>query len=158
MRAALSCVLARYAARRMRTAVGLSLIAVLALAGCASGTSNKDSSSNFSGEERLVADVVEDLQSAAEDSDERKICSDLIVAELRDEIAKNGNAATCVAAMEGALKDTDQSDLTVRSVSVNGDEATAVVRAKLSDGAHRDETVGLRKVAGAWKISKLPSS
>jgi hypothetical protein len=141
----------------MRTVAGLSLIAALALAGCAGQSSNDDSSSDFSGEEKAVAKVVEDLQSAAEDSDERKICGDLIVAELRDAIAKSGNAATCVAAMEGALKDTDESDLTVRRVAIDGDEATAVVRAKLSDDADRDETVGLRKVAGAWKISKLPS-
>jgi hypothetical protein len=147
----------RYAARRMRTVAGLSLIAALALAGCAGQSSNEDSSSDFSGEQRAVASVVEDLQSAAEDSDERKICSDLIVAELRDAIAESGNAATCVAAMEGALKDTDQSDLTVRRVTVNGNEATAVVRAKLSDDADRDESIELRKVAGAWKISQLPS-
>jgi hypothetical protein len=142
----------------MRTAAGLCLIAVLALAGCAGQTSNKDTSSNFTGEQKAVAKVVEDLQSAAEDSDERKICADLVVAELRDAIAKNGNAATCTGAMEPALKDTDQADLTVRSVTVNGDQATAVVRAKLSDSAHRDETVELRKIANAWKISKLPSS
>ena len=140
----------------MRTAAGLLLIAAFALAGCAGQTSNDDSSSDFSGEERAVAKAVEDLQSAAEDSDERKICADLIVAELRDAIAENGNAATCTAAMEGALKDTDQADLTVRRVSVNGNEASAVVRAKLTDSANRDGTVELRKVAGAWKISKLP--
>jgi hypothetical protein len=141
----------------MRTVAGLSLIAALALAGCAGQTSNKDTSGEFSGEQRAVAKVVEDLQSAAEDSDERKICGDLIVAELRDAIEKNGDAATCAAALEDVLKDTDQADLTVRRVSVDGDEATAVVRAKLGDDANRDETVELRRVAGAWKISKLPS-
>ena len=101
-----------------------------ALAGCAGGGSkNKDSASDFTGEEKAVATTVEDLQSAAT-SDERKICSDLIVAELRDAIAENGNAATCVAAMEGVLKDTDQSDLTVRRVSIDGTKASAVVRAQ----------------------------
>jgi hypothetical protein len=142
----------------MRSATAIALLAALALAGCASGGSkNKDSASDFSGEEKAVATTIEDLQSAAEDSDERKICSDLIVAELRDVIAKNGNAATCQGAMEGVLKDTDQSDLTVRRVSVDGTAASAVVRANLGDGKSRDETVELRKVANRWKISKLPS-
>ena len=149
---------ARYAARRMRSVTAIALLVALALAGCAGGGSNnKDSASDFTGEEKAVATTVEDLQSAAEDSDERKICSDLIVAELRDAIAENGNAATCVAAMEGVLKDTDQSDLTVRRVSIDGTKASAVVRAKLGDDKSRDETVELRKVANRWKISQLPS-
>ena len=127
----------------MRSRRSIALLACRARAGRlrGRGTKNKDSASDFTGEEKAVATTVEDLQSAAEDSDERKICSDLIVAELRDAIAENGNAATCVAAMEGVLKDTDQSDLTVRRVSIDGTKASAVVRAKLGDDKSRDETV-----------------
>lgn len=139
-------------------AISTVLVAALALAGCAGGgASNVDSAKDFSGDQKLIASVVEDLQSAAQDSDERKICSDLIVGALRDQIAAKNNAATCTAAMEKALKDTDRADLTVRRIAIDGNEATAVVRTKLSDSASRDQTVGLTKVGAAWRISKLPS-
>ena len=133
------------------------LVVTLVLAGCAGGTSNDDSSSDFKGEQQAVASVIEDLQSAAEDSDERGICGDILTGELRDAITAKGGAATCRGALEKALKDTDQSDLTVKTVTIDGDQATAVVRAKLSDDRYRpDLTVGLRKRGAAWRISKLP--
>ncbi len=139
-------------------AISTVLVAALVLAGCGGGgTSNVNSASDFTGEQKLVANIVEDLQSAAEDSDEREVCSDLIVAELRDAIAEKSGAATCTAALEKALKDTDQSDLTVRRIAIDGKEATVVVRAKLKDDVSRDETIVMRKVGGAWKIAKLPS-
>lgn len=140
-------------------AISTVLVAALALAGCAGGggTSNVNSASDFTGEQKLVANIVEDLQSAAEDSDERKICGSLLVAELRDAIAAKNKAATCTAALEKGLKDTDQADLTVKRVVIDGDTATVVVQAKLGDDARREQVVGLAKVAGAWKISKLPS-
>lgn len=136
--------------------ISAALVAALALAGCAGGASNVDSVSKFKGEQASVARVIEDLQSAAEDSDERQLCGDLITGELRDAIAAGGKAATCTGALEKALKDTDQSDLTVKSVTVEAAKATAVVSAKLSDDSSRDATVELRKLGSAWRISKLP--
>ena len=136
-------------------ALTTALVVALALVGCGGGTSNEDSAKDFSGEKQQVASIVEDLQSAAEDSDERAIC-DLLTGELRDAETKGAGAATCRAALEKALKDTDQSDLTVKSVTIDGDEASAVVRAKLSDGDHREETIALRKVGAAWRIATLP--
>jgi hypothetical protein len=138
-------------------ALTTALVVALALAGCAGGTSNEDSSNDFSGEKQQVASIVEDLQSAAEDSDEREIC-DLMTGELRDKVTSGSGAATCRAGLEKALKDTDQSDLTVKSVTIDGDEATAVVRAKLSDDRSREETIQLRKLGAAWRIAQLPSS
>ncbi len=134
----------------------LALVLALALAGCAGGARNVDSASDFKGEQQTVAQVIEDLQSAAEDSDERKICTDLITGGLRDAITSGGKAATCRGALEKALKDTDQSDLTVKRVTIDGDKATAVVRAKLSKDESRDETIELSKLGAAWRISTLP--
>ena len=136
-------------------AITTALVALLALAGCAGGTSNKDSSNDFSGEKQQVASVVEDLQSAAEDSDERAIC-DLLTGALRDAVTKGSEAATCRAGLEKALKDTDQSDLTVKSVTIDGTDASAVVRAKLSDSKSRDTTVKLHKLGAAWRLATLP--
>lgn len=136
-------------------AVTTALVVLLALAGCAGGTSNKDSSEDFSGEKQQVASVIEDLQSAAEDSDERAIC-DLLTGALRDAVTKGSGAATCRAGLEKALKDTDQADLSVRSVTIDGNEASAVVRAKLSDNDSRDATVKLGKLGAKWRLETLP--
>ena len=137
-------------------ALSTALVVALALAGCGGGgTSNDDSSEDFTGEKQAVASIVEDLQSAAEDSDEQEIC-DLLTGELRDAVTKGSGAASCRAGLEKALKDTDQSDLTVKSIAIDGDEATAVVRAKLSDDGSRDETIELRKLGAAWRIATLP--
>lgn len=136
-------------------ALTTALVVALALAGCAGGTSNKDSSNDFSGEKQQVASVIEDLQSAAEDSDEGAIC-DLLTAELLDAVTKGSGAATCRGGLDKALKDTDQSDLTVKSVKIDGDEASAVVRAKLSDDKSRDATIKLSKLGAKWRIATLP--
>ena len=136
-------------------ALTTALVALLALAGCAGGTSNKDSSNDFTGEKQQVASVIEDLQSAAEDSDERAIC-DLLTGELREAVTQASGAATCRAGLEKALKDTDQADLTVKSITIDGDEANAVVRAKLGDDNSRDATVKLGKLGAKWRIASLP--
>jgi hypothetical protein len=131
----------------------LALLAVIALAGagCAGRTSSKDSSGRFQGEQRLVANTVEDLQSATAKGDQDKICSDLLARALADRLARGG---TCQATVDAVLKDTDSSDLTVQSVTIAGASATA--RVKAERGSH-DEivTLGLVKQGTSWRISDL---
>ena len=56
--------------------------------------------------------------------------------------------------MHDALENTDTTDLSVRSVAVNGTTATARVKAERGD-ADRVTTVGLVKEGGRWRISRL---
>ena len=133
---------------------------VLAVGGCGAASSDSDSASKFVGAEKQVATVVEDFQKAAEKQDEGKICRDLITGELRDQIAK-ANARTakdCPQAVKDGLKETDQSDLTVTAVKLDGaDRATATVKQKTADKKSRSTTILLVKSAGRWRISKLAS-
>ena len=105
----------------------LTLLATLVLAGCTTQASNNDSSGKFKGDQRLIANTVEDFESAASKGDQDKICRDLLAKALVDQYARRGG--TCEKAVDGALKDTDSFGLTVESVAINGQQATARVKA-----------------------------
>src|SRR3954452_15206993 len=105
-------------------ALAAALAAALVAAGC--GTTTKDTAADFQGTQKPVAQAVEDLQKAAEKSDEAKICSDLLATDLVTKIKASGQP--CVNAIHDALADADALELEVTKVSVNGTNATAVVK------------------------------
>jgi hypothetical protein len=129
------------------------LALLLAAAGLATGcgASGGNSSSDFSGVKKDVANAVEDLESAARKSDEAQICRDLLAPSLIDTL-RSANHSSCDTAINDAIKDADTFDMTVKSVTVTGDTATAVV-----DSKHRstNDTFKLEKVGGRWKISSI---
>ena len=133
--------------RRSLAAVPL-LLAVLA-AGCTGGAS---SSSDFQGEEKQVAEVVEDLQSAGETGDARAICEDVLATSLSDEIKAAGS--TCEQEMDKAITDADDFELDVEDVTIQGDTATVKVRA--SDGGEdRVRTFEFQREGSSWRATDL---
>lgn len=145
--------------RLLLTPVPAAVIAV-ALAGCGQGARNESTSGKFSGEQKRIATAVDDLQSATEDRDGAKICSNLLTAELQRTIAATAGAKGCGHAVKEAIKDTDQADLTVRTVTIDPEDpgkATAVVKEKTGDDKSRDETLRFEKQGGRWRISSLGS-
>jgi hypothetical protein len=131
------------------------LLAVSALAVTACGQTTKSSAGNFRGEQRAVAQAVDDLQSAGSKGDAGKICSQLLTPGLVAKIRQASNGA-CDTALKDSLSDVDRNafGLEVKKVTINGTDATAVVRAT-GGSDHRTETLGLQKVGGAWKIATL---
>ena len=132
----------------------IGLLAVLALvAGCAPQSSTtSDSAGDFRGAQRQAAQTIEDLESAASDGNQAKICRDLLSRALAGRLASGGRA--CPATVDAALKDTDSFGLTVESVRVNGDRATA--RVKLETGTNdRRATISLVREGGRWRIAGL---
>jgi hypothetical protein len=129
------------------------LALLLAVAGIASGcgaAGGTTSAKNFSGVQKDVATTVDDLQSAARKSDQSTICKNLLASSLISTIQSGGQ--TCTTAVSHALDDADTFDMTVKSVTVNGNTATAVVKSK--DKTTQD-TFQLAKEGGRWKISSL---
>jgi hypothetical protein len=125
------------------------LLAAAGLAtGCGSGGS--DSASDFTGVKKDVADTVEDLESAARKSDEGKICRSLLSSSLIETFRSTGQS--CTSAIADAVDDADTFDMTVKSVTVTGTTATAVVDSK--EKATND-TFKLVKEGGRWKIGSL---
>ncbi len=135
----------------LRSLPPFAIVAAVLLAGCAGqSASNDDSTSKFSGDQRLVANTVEDFESAASKGDQDKICRDLLAKALVDQFAQRGG--TCEKAVDATLKDTDSFDLTVERVSISGQEATARVKA---DRGKKDigQSLTLVKQGAGWRIS-----
>ena len=136
----------------LRTLLPTAALAALAIAGCTTQTTSDDSSGKFTGDQRLVANTIEDFESAASKGDQDQICRELLAKPLIATYAKRGG--TCEHAVDGALKDTDSFGLTVESVSIAGGEATARVKA---DRGKNDviRTITLAKEGPGWRISEF---
>jgi copper chaperone CopZ len=135
----------------LRTLPLIALLAAVLVSGCTSqGGSNNDDTSKFKGDQRLVANTVEDFESAASKGDQDKICRDLLAKALVQQYAQRGG--TCEKAVDGALKDTDSFDMTVEKVSISGDQATANVKV---DRGKKDinQSLTLVKQGAGWRIS-----
>ena len=130
------------------------VVVAVALAGCTAQSTNKDSSGKFRGDQRLVANTVEDFESAACKGDQGQICRDLLAKALVGQFAQHGG--TCEKAVDRALKDTDSFGLTVEKVSITGQQATARVTA---DRGKHDvlRTLTLIKEGPGWRISAFGS-
>jgi hypothetical protein len=135
-----------------RSLLAVLVAAALVVAGCGGQQSSQDTSDRFRGQQRLVANTVEDLQSAAEDSDEGKICRDLLARALADRLARG--AGGCQATVAAALEDSDTNELDVRSVQITGERATARVRMETGD-RDRVTQVALVRERNGWRIAEL---
>ena len=136
----------------LRFALPLAAIAALSVTGCTTTTTSDDSSGKFTGEQRLVANTVEDFESAASKGDQAQICRELLAKPLIATYAERGG--TCEDAVDGALKDTDSFGLTVESVRITDGQATARVKA---DRGKNDviRTINLVKEGTGWRISEF---
>jgi hypothetical protein len=134
----------------LRTVLPLAAIVAVAVGGCATQTTSNDSSGKFRGEQRLVANTVEDFESAAAKGDQDQICRELLAKALAAQYARHGG--TCEKAVDTALRDTDSFGLTVESVRIAAAEATARVKA---DRGKKDvlRDVTLVKEGPGWRIS-----
>jgi len=133
--------------RRSFAAVPLVLAALAS--GCAGSAS---SSGKFQGEEKRVADVVEKLQSAGETGDAQEICDQVLAKSLADQIAAGGS--TCEQELDKAVKDADDFDLDVESVTIDGNTATARVKGQ-DGGADRVRTFEFEKEGSNWRATNL---
>lgn len=136
--------------------------AALTLSAC--GQSSKDSSGDFKGDEKVVAQTVEDLQTAASKSspDTGKICDELLAADLAAKIKavaqKTDPKGTCSDGLKDALRDADSFELQVKKVAINGTTATATVESDDSGDKKTTDTLTLTKAGDGWKISALGSA
>jgi hypothetical protein len=138
----------------LRSALPLAAIAAVAVSGCTTQTTSNDSSGKFRGEQRLVANTVEDFESAASKGDQDQICRELLAKALIAQYAQRGG--TCEKAVDGVLKDSDSFGLTVESVRIADARATARVKA---DRGKKDvlRDLTLVKEGPGWRISAFRS-
>ena len=134
----------------LRTVLPLAAIVAVAVAGCTTQTTSDDSSGKFRGEQRLVANTVEDFESAASKGDQDQICRELLAKPLVATYARRGG--TCEKVVDNVLRDSDSFGLTVQSVRIAAAQATAGVKA---DRGKKDviRSLTLVKEGTGWRIS-----
>jgi hypothetical protein len=120
------------------------LLAALATAGCGAQQSEP---AELSGDEQQVADVLADLQTAAEEDAPRRVCTDLLA---RDVARRLG--AGCTRAVEQAFAGSDTFTVSVEDVRIAGPRA----RARISTGVEdEEELVELVREGDVWRIARF---
>ena len=135
-----------------RIATAALLVAALGVAGCTT-TGSSSSSSKFTGAKGDVASVVSDLQQAGQKRDANKICTEILSRKLVDELSQAGTS--CQQEMKNAIEDADDFDLNVQNVTINGSNATAVVK-RGKDGP--TATFRFVREDGKWKATDFGAS
>ena len=121
----------------------------LVLAGCGGEAS---SAGDFEGEQRRVADAVEEIQTAAQRRDAEALCRDLLAKSLRDRVAQGGTS--CDKEMEKAVEDADALDLDVEKVEISGTTAKVTVAGDAGED-RRSAVLDMVKEDGRWRAASF---
>ena len=132
----------------MRIRLPIALLVAASVAGCGSSSS----SGQFEGEEKEVAQVIEDLQDYAQRNEASEICQNV----LDTEVVQRISGGDCEKTIEQEIDEADNYDLTVDSVRVSG--TTARARVKAGRDEDQVETIELRKNGDVWKITRLAAA
>jgi hypothetical protein len=133
----------------MRRVFAFACLSLCALVASACGTTT--STSNFKGAEHEAAQTVADLQSDITASEKKKICERDLGAPI---VTKLGGQKACEEAIKNRLTEIDNTELTVESVKVEGDKATAQVKS-VYGGKKQIRSVTLAKEGGRWRITSI---
>ena len=115
---------------------------VIALGGCGAAAEDEP---ELEGEQARVAQVLADLQTAAQEDEEERICRQLLTAELAR------RAGDCARTVDAAIEEADIARQTVRSVRIAGASATARVATGTED--EQVETIRFQRVGRDWRIA-----
>lgn len=107
------------------------------------------STSSFKGESHKVAETVSNLESDATALSEQKVCDNDLAATLTTRL---GGSSGCQANLKKQLREIDALSMTIKSIAVNGNRATARVQSVYS-GKNRIATLLLVKEGSHWKVS-----
>ncbi len=133
----------------MRRASALACLLLCALGATACGTTT--STAGFKGAEHEAAQTIANLQSDITSSEQKKICERDLAAPI---VAKLGGLKGCEAAVKNRLAEIDNTELTVESVKVEGDKATAQVKS-VYGGKKQIRSVTLAKEGSRWRITAI---
>ena len=125
------------------------ILGALVVAGCGGEAS---SAGEFEGEQRAVAEAVEELQTAAQRRDAEALCRDLLAKALRDRVAQGGTS--CDKEMEKAVEDADALDLDVEKVTVSGTTAQVTVAGDAGE-ERRSAVLEMVKEDGRWRAASF---
>lgn len=110
------------------------------------------STGSYKGESKHVATTISNLQSDATSANASKVCSRDLSARVLKRLEAGGES--CKKALEDQLREVDTYSLTVESISVQGDAATAKVKSTWS-GKEKVHQLSFVKEGGSWKVDSL---
>jgi hypothetical protein len=123
-------------------------LVVPALAGCGAASSSNNAK-DFKGDQKAVAQTIDDFGSAVRNNDEKKICTDLLA---RARVASlDATPQKCTGAVNDQLDAAGDTKLDVKAIRVTGNRATATVVSKV-DGNDRTQTLSLVNENGSWRL------
>jgi hypothetical protein len=130
------------------------LSASVALGGCSLGASSSTtgSSGSFTGTQGQIASTLNLFSSDAGSSDEAGICSDVLDSRVVSALAKYSGG--CKTVLTNQLKTVGDTSLTVESITVHGNTATAQVQV-VDDGRKVIQKVSLRKQSAGWRLDSI---
>jgi ketosteroid isomerase-like protein len=131
-----------------------SLAAVLAaalLAGCTGQPAN-DAADDYQGEEKAVAQVIDDLAAAGRNRDAKEICTSILAESVVEKLRQG--KSDCQDALEDQLADASDFDLDVESIQVDGDTATAKVKSPVN-GEDVVQTLTFKREGRGWRLAEL---
>ena len=130
--------------------LGLPAVVLASIGQTACGTGV--STSGFTGEKKAVAQRISDFKRDATAAEEQKVCQNDLAGAVRAQLKTAGS--DCQTALKSQLGQIDTLELTIASIQVNGDTASAQVKSTWS-GKTRASTLRLLKEGGAWRIAGL---
>ena len=128
----------------LRTAATAVLAAVaLAVAGCGGD------------DEADVRETLDRYVKAIQGSDYQTICDDIFSQRLIEKL--RGVNLPCETALQRGFAEVERPTITVKSVKIDGDNASAVARSDAANQEPSEDTIRLSKEDGKWKIVALSS-
>jgi hypothetical protein len=134
-----------------RRSIAALLCAPLLATGLAACGTTGTSTSGFHGEQQQVAKAVARLQSHASALEAKKICGEDLAAARVAQLERSGG---CKKALESQLKQVDNFDVTVESVTIARAGKTATARVKGTyAGKQAIQTMTFVREHGVWRAS-----
>jgi hypothetical protein len=123
------------------------LLAAVVVTGIGCGASSTPSQ-DFSGAEEDVAEVVEELQTAAQEDEPTRICRVILSRSLQQQLGDG-----CPRTVESAIDVTDSFEVGADSVRITG--TSARVRVDAGRDGEQQELLELVNERGDWRINRF---
>ena len=138
--------------------LAVSCLAV-ALGGCSltGAKTSSGSSGSFKGTKGLIASTLNTFASDSSSNNPTDLCNNIFDPALKQKVANAGKAANvggCIAVIKNQLKTIGDFTLTVESIKVTGQTATAVVQT-IQAGKKVDSTVRVDHASAGWRLDSL---
>jgi len=137
---------------RMQKPLIAALIGATLVAGCGGGDDEDSNASRYEGAEADVASVVDDFSAAGKDGDGNKICSEIFDQALAKNIEREAKQS-CASEVQENLPE-GKYDLTVKSIQVKGNAATAAV----ADQDDNKSVLYMTKKGDQWRVFRVTPS